>query len=731
MSFNIERYINQKSLRHFGLSNSELTTLIIDTATSAETPHTLFSVLKASGLLDITDSDTHGFVDEVFALVKMADEDVFETQMVNFVIDDNTCSQSAFYIPQPLTKTRNPLPVLAFREHILSAIAEHQTIVLVAETGSGKSTQIPQYLHQAGYSSNGKKVVCSQPYRSAVTSIVARVADEMSSPVGQAVGYSVPFVDRTSNQTVIKYVTDTILLTEMLTHPNLDEYSALIIDDAHERTLSTDILLALVKGIASRRPELRVFISSTTFKDLDKFSEYFDNAPVFYVPGTRYPVEVYYSAQSVENYVNAAVATALQTLVAHSKGDILVFLPSKDEIEDAREHLQGAALMLGNNIPELVTYILCDAPPNEIDPQIFERTPSGYRKVVFAIDVATIAMTIPNVAFVIDSGFVQQKVIDPLTGVSSAAIVPCSRLSANMRAVRSACAEPGKTFCLYTKEGYGSAMKEDSVPEIQRADLTMTVLILKSLGVNDLSRFDLLDRPSNGTLMQASDLLYTLEALDGQGELTRFGKQMAEFPLDPMSSRAILKSAEYMCTDEVLTIISMSHEPSPLFHRSKYLRDQAQDNFGRPGGDIFMLLNIWEQWVASKYSEKFCKDSFLRYETLCRVQDVRDHLASRCEQIGITIESNPCPDDTTPIRKAITAGYFAHAAQLQENGETYRTLKGKHEVFIHPSSSLAEGHPKAKTVLYFDLVSSWKTYMRQVMEIERRWLSEVAPHYSL
>ncbi|KAG1837592.1 pre-mRNA splicing factor [Suillus tomentosus] len=662
---------------------------------------------------------------------------------------------------QTIDETRKSLPIYTYREPLLEAIKEHQVLIVVAETGSGKTTQLPQYLHEAGYTANGQKVGCTQPRRVAAMSVAARVAEEMGTKVGYEVGYSIRFEDCTSDKTVLKYMTDGMLLREFLTEPDLAGYAALIIDEAHERTLSTDILFALVKvgsvcqDIARFRPELRLLISSATM-DAEKFSEYFDNAPVFYVPGRRYPVDIHYTPQPEANYLHAAITTVFQIHTTQPKGDILVFFTGQDEIEAAQENLQETARALGNKIAELIICPIYANLPSDMQAKIFEPTPDGARKVVLATNIAETSITIEGVVFVIDPGFVKQNSYNPRTGMSSLIVVPCSRASANQRAGRAGRVGPGKAFRLYTKWAFANELEENTVPEIQRTNLGMTVLLLKSLGINNFMDFEFMDPPPGETLIRALELLYALGALNDRGELTKLGRRMAEFPVDPMLSKAIISSEKYSCTDEVLTIIAMLSESSSLFYRPKDKKmhaDQARQNFVRTGGDHFTLLNVWEQWADTNYSQQFCYEQFLQFKSLSRARDIRDQLAGLCERVEVVIQSNPNANDVSPVQKAITSGYFYNTAQLQKSGDSYRTLKTHHTVYIHPSSSLFQHQPPVKTVLYYELVMTSKSYMRQVlfptnlmhliallpirqiMEIKPSWLMEgkyyhsIAPHY--
>ncbi|KAI0953476.1 Cyclin-dependent kinase catalytic subunit, variant 4 [Taiwanofungus camphoratus] len=613
-----------------------------------------------------------------------------------------------------IDETRKSLPIYQYREQLLDAIKEHQVLIVVAETGSGKTTQLPQYLHEAGYTANGQKVGCTQPRRVAAMSVASRVAEEMGTKVGYEVGYSIRFEDCTSDKTVLKYMTDGMLLREFLTEPDLAGYSALIIDEAHERTLSTDILFALVKDIARFRPELRLLISSATM-DAEKFSEYFDDAPVFYVPGRRYPVDIHYTPQPEANYLHAAITTVFQIHTTQPKGDILVFFTGQDEIEAAQENLQETARALGNKIAELIVCPIYANLPSDMQAKIFEPTPEGARKVVLATNIAETSITIDGVVFVIDPGFVKQNSYNPRTGMSSLVVVPCSRASANQRAGRAGRVGPGKAFRLYTKWAYANELEENTVPEIQRTNLGMVVLLLKSLGINDLIGFEFMDPPPGETLMRALELLYALGALNDRGELTKLGRRMAEFPVDPMLSKAIIASEDYSCTDEVLTIISMLQESSSIFYRPKDKKlhaDQARQNFVRQGGDHFTLLNVWEQWAETNYSQQFCYEQFLQFKSLSRARDIRDQLAGLCERVEVVVNSNPNTNDITPIQKAITAGYFYNTAQLQRSGDSYRTMKTNQTVYIHPSSSLFQLIPPAKSVLYYELVMTSKSYLR-------------------
>ena len=627
-----------------------------------------------------------------------------------------------------MEQTRKSLPIYEFRDELLEAIAEHQVLVVVAETGSGKTTQLPQYLHEAGYTKNGLKVGCTQPRRVAAMSVAARVAEEVGARLGQEVGYSIRFEDMTSDKTVLKYMTDGMLLREFLTDPELSTYSALIIDEAHERTLSTDILFGLIKDIARFRPELRILISSATL-NAQKFAAFFDNAPIFDVPGRRFPVDMFYTQQPEANYIHAAVTTILQIHTTQPPGDILLFLTGQDEIEATEENLKETMYTLGDKVPELIIAPIYANLPSEMQSKIFEPTPPGTRKVVLATNIAETSITIDGVVYVIDPGFVKQNNYNPKTGMSSLVVEPISRASAQQRAGRAGRVGAGKAFRLYTKWAFKNELLEDTIPEIQRTNLGMVVLMLKSLGINDVLNFDFLDKPPAETIIRSFELLYALGALNHKGELTRLGRRMAEFPVDPMLSKAIINSENFKCTHEILTIISMLQESGSLLYRPKDKRvhaDQAHKTFIKPGGDHFTLLNIFNQWAEANYSQQWCYENFVQFKSLTRVRDIRDQLAALCERVEVVIESNP--NDVVPVQKALTAGYFYNTARIDRGGG-YRTTKNNHTVYVHPSSGLVGVQPAPRFILYYELVLTSKEYMRQCMPIDGAWLSELAPHY--
>uniref|UniRef100_A0AAQ5Y9V2 Pre-mRNA-splicing factor ATP-dependent RNA helicase DHX16 n=1 Tax=Amphiprion ocellaris TaxID=80972 RepID=A0AAQ5Y9V2_AMPOC len=626
---------------------------------------------------------------------------------------------------QSMQEVRRSLPIFPYREDLLAAIHEHQILVIEGETGSGKTTQIPQYLLEDGYTKGGMKIGCTQPRRVAAMSVAARVAEEMSVKLGNEVGYSIRFEDCTSERTVLKYMTDGMLLREFLTEPDLASYSVIIIDEAHERTLHTDILFGLIKDIARFRSDLKVLVASATL-DTERFSCFFDDAPVFRIPGRRFPVDIYYTKAPEADYLEACVVSVLQIHVTQPPGDILVFLTGQEEIEACCELLQERCRRLGSKIAELLVLPIYANLPSDMQAKIFNPTPPGARKVVVATNIAETSLTIDGIIYVIDPGFCKQKSYNARTGMESLIVTPCSRASANQRAGRAGRVAAGKCFRLYTAWAFKHEMEETTVPEIQRTNLGNVVLLLKSLGINDLIHFDFMDPPPHETLVLALEQLYALGALNHLGELTKLGRRMAELPVDPMLSKMILASEQYKCSEEVLTIAAMLSVNNSIFYRPKdkvVHADNARMNFVVPGGDHLVLLNVYTQWVESGYSTQWCYENFIQFRSMRRARDVRDQLEGLMDRIEVEVVSSQ--GDNIPIRKAVTAGYFYHTARLSKGG--YKTVKHQQTVYVHPNSSLFEEQPR--WLIYHELVFTTKEFMRQVIEIESGWLLEVAPHY--
>ncbi|KAL1834081.1 hypothetical protein ACET3Z_003732 [Daucus carota] len=437
--------------------------------------------------------------------------------------------------------------------------------------------------------------------------------------------------------------------------------------------------------IARSGPDLKLLISSATL-DAKKFSDYFDCAPIFNIPGRRFPVEINYTRGPEADYLDAAIVTALQIHVTRSlgDGDILVFLTGQEEIEMAEEILKRRTRGLGTKIGELIICPIYANLPTELQAKIFEPTPKSARKVVLATNIAETSLTIDGIKYVIDPGFVKMKSYSPRSGMESLLVTPISKASANQRAGRAGRTGPGECFRLYTSYNYQNDLEDNTVPEIQRTNLGNVVLNLKSLGIDDLVNFDFIDPPPEASLLKALELLFALSALNKKGELTKVGRKMAEFPLDPMLSKMIVASEKYRCSDEMISIAAMLSIGGSIFYRPK------------------------DKQVRSMKSAR----------------DIRDQLEGLLERVEIEVMSSS--GDLEAIRKAITSAYFPNCARLQKN-RSYTTLKHPQTVHIHPSSGLAQ--VLTRWIVYHELVLTTKEYMRQVSEIKPEWLIDAAPHF--
>ena len=673
-----------------------------------------------------------------------------EAQKLNFVMDTKLESDA-----KPMTKeqlvfaerlkaaesqvskieaTRKSLPIFSYREELLKAIDDYQVLIIVGETGSGKTTQIPQYLYEAGYSKDGLKIGCTQPRRVAAMSVAKRVSEEMGVRLGQEVGYSVRFDNATCEKTKVEYLTDGMLIRVLLTSPDLAEYSCLMIDEAHERSVATDVGLAVAKDLLKLRTDMKLIISSATL-NAQKFAEYFSDeegrpAPIFNIPGRAFPVQINYTSQPESNFLSAALSTIWQIHIGGSpQGDILCFFTGQEEIEAAETSLQETAKKLGNRARELLICPIYAALPADLQGRVFEPTPAGARKVVLATNIAESAITVDGIVYVIDPGFVKENVYNSRTSMESLVVTPCSRASANQRAGRAGRTAPGQCFRLFTRWAFYNELEESPTPEIQRTNLNSLVLLLKSLGIDDLVNWDFLDAPPPEHLIRALENLYALGALNDRGVLSRQGRMQAELPVDPMISAALIAAGKLGCVAEILTIVSLLGESSSLFFRpkdKKLLADSARQRFTIPGGDMLTYLNVFNQWVDADFSKPWCLENFLQERSLNRARDVRDQLAALCDRIEVDISS--CgQNDLQPIQKALCAGFFPNAARLQRDGQTYRTVKNGITTYIHPSSTLIEARPK--WVVFSELVLTSKEYMRNLMPIDATMLVEAAPHY--
>jgi pre-mRNA-splicing factor ATP-dependent RNA helicase DHX15/PRP43 len=641
-----------------------------------------------------------------------------------------------------ILKTRRNLPVHVQRDEFLDLYQKSQILVFVGETGSGKTTQIPQFvLYDDMPQREGKLVACTQPRRVAAMSVAERVANEMDVKLGEEVGYSIRFEDMTGPKTILKYMTDGMLLREAMNDHDLKRYSTIILDEAHERTLATDVLMGLLKEVVLRRPDLKLIIMSATL-DAQKFQRYFNDAPLLAVPGRTHPVEIFYTPEPERDYVEAALRTVLQIHATEAEGDILLFLTGEEEIEDAcrKISLEADEMIREADAGTLKVYPLYGTLPPAQQQRIFEPAPPPRgpnkrpgRKCIVATNIAETSLTIDGIVYVVDPGFSKQKVYNPRIRVESLLVSPISKASAQQRAGRAGRTRPGKCFRLYTEGAFKKELIEQTYPEILRSNLSSTVLELKKLGIDDLVHFDLMDPPAPETLMRALEELNYLACLDDDGNLTHMGKLASEFPLDPALAVMLISSPEFYCSNEILSLTALLSVPQ-VFVRPASARkraDEMKNLFAHPDGDHLTLLNVYHAFKsddAQANARQWCHDHFLSLRSLQSADNVRLQLKRIMEREELELMSTPFEDKKyyENIRRALVSGFFMQVAKREANGKTYTTVKDNQTVLLHPSTVLGG---ESEWVIYNEFVLTSKNYIRTLTGIRGEWLLDISPAY--
>ncbi|BFZ62616.1 DEAH-box ATP-dependent RNA helicase prp43 [Saitoella coloradoensis] len=638
-----------------------------------------------------------------------------------------------------ILKTRRDLPVHQQRAEFLKLYQSTQILVFVGETGSGKTTQIPQFvLFDDMPHLTGKQVACTQPRRVAAMSVAKRVADELDVTLGEEVGYNIRFEDCSGPKTILKYMTDGMLLREAMNDHMLSRYSCIILDEAHERTLATDILMGLMKEIAGRRPDLKIIVMSATL-DAQKFQGYFNDAPLLAVPGRTHPVEIYYTPEPERDYLEAALRTVLQIHASEDDGDILLFLTGEEEIEDAcrKISLEADELSRETDAGPIVVYPLYGSLPPQQQQKIFDPAPPpkfpggrNGRKVVISTNLAETSLTIDGIVYVVDPGFSKQKVYNPRIRVESLLVTPISKASAQQRAGRAGRTRPGKAFRLYTEEAFQKELIDQTYPEILRSNLSSTVLELKKLGIDDLVHFDFMDPPAPETMMRALEELNYLACLDDDGNLTALGRMASDFPLDPTLAVMLIGSPEFYCSNEILSLTALLSVPN-VFVRPNSARkaaDAMKAEFAHPDGDHLTLLNVYHAYKSAEGQSlnNWCYDHFLSARALQSADNVRNQLKRTMERNDLELVSTPFEDKNyyNNIRRALVSGFFMQVAKKTQ--KSYTTVKDDQSVMLHPSTVLQQA---PEWVLYNEFVLTSKNYIRTITAIKPEWLLEIAPVY--
>ncbi|KAL2931771.1 putative pre-mRNA-splicing factor ATP-dependent RNA helicase DEAH9 [Bienertia sinuspersici] len=684
----------------------------------------------------------------------------------------SSSSSSTFGFANNLQNQRQRLPVYKRKDAILFLVENYATTIIVGETGSGKTTQIPQYLNEGGWSDDGHVIACTQPRRLAVQSVASRVAEEMGVKLGEEVGYVIRFEDVTTpGVTRVKFLTDGVLLREMMDDPLLSKYSVIMVDEAHERSISTDVVLGLLKKIQRRRPELRLIISSATI-EAKSIASFFrpskkhrgagdDVVPkrepaIISAEGRGFTVGINYVQEPVADYLQAAVSTVMLIHKQQAAGDILVFLTGQDDIDAAAQLLNEEAQSSDRSTGGLLVLPLYSGLSRAdqarilsssvtLQDLVFSPTPRGKRKVIISTNIAETSLTLEGIVYVVDSGFSKQRFYDPISDIENLVVAPISKASARQRAGRAGRVRPGKCYRLYTEEYFVNEMPAEGIPEMQRSNLVSCVIQLKALGIDNILGFDWPASPSPEAMIRALEILYSLGVLDDDAKLTSpTGFQVAEIPLDPMLSKAMLASGELGCSEEMLTIAAALSVQSiwiSIRGAQKQL-DEARLRFAaaevspsaplyspmlRTQGDHVTFLNVYKGFLQSGKSSKWCHKNFVNYHAMKKVLETREQLKRTAQRLGIILKS--CDKDMQAVRKAITAGFFANACHIEPytHEGKFKTVRTSEDVYIHPSSVLFRVNPK--WVVYHSLVSTDRRYMRNVVTIDPAWLVEVAPHY--
>ncbi|CAG5136665.1 unnamed protein product, partial [Candidula unifasciata] len=557
---------------------------------------------------------------------------------------------------EELKITRRALPIYPARQKIITEIRRLPSAIVIGETGSGKTTQIPQYLLEAGLN-HGDVIAITQPRRVAAISVAGRVAQERNTALGTVVGYCVRFEDVTSPATKLKFMSDGMLLREAILDPTLTRYSIVILDEAHERTIHTDVLFGVVKAAQRRRLKtglklLKIIVMSATM-DVDHFSSYFNKAPVLYLEGRQYPIQVMYAKEPQSDYLFASLVTFFQIHKEAPAGeDVLIFLTGQEEIESAVRTIRDLARDL-RDVPQLLVLPLYAALPSQTQIKVFSKTPKGYRKVVVSTNIAETSITIQGIKYVIDSGMVKAKMYNPHTGLDLLKVVTASKAQVLQRTGRAGREAPGVCYRLFTEAEFDK-LSPNTVPEIQRCNLSSVVLQLMALGISDVLTFDFMDKPSPESIKAALEELVLLGALERQDKsdilkLTPLGKQMSAFPLDPRFAKTILLAKEYGCLEEILSIISVLSVDNVLVSQSSKRKEslEARQKFMSSDGDHITLLNIYRGYKSVNGNKSWCFENFINARNMQTALEVRKQLREICERNSMTFSS--CGKDTSAI----------------------------------------------------------------------------------
>ncbi|KAG9394526.1 Helicase associated domain (HA2) [Carpediemonas membranifera] len=642
-----------------------------------------------------------------------------------------------------MVSPQKALPVYASKKEILKAISSNTVTIVVGATGSGKTTQIPQYLLEL---SEKDKILCTQPRRVAAISIAHRVAEERNCEIGSLVGYSVRFDDKTSSETRLKYATDGMVIRELANDHILSRYKYLLIDEAHERTVATDVLLGVARQLAEQRTDsIRIIIMSATL-DVDVFSAFFASAAPaeIDIPGRTFEVAHYYVNRPEPDYTEAAFAAVVQVHENEPRGDILVFMTGQEDIVGLATQLRELAKevrLKSKDGDDLWVVPLFSALPYDQQRLVFKPTPKGMRKVVIATNIAEASITIPNLTYVIDSGLVKQRRFDPHTLFDTLSTVPISKASVRQRSGRAGRVGPGKVFHLYTRGGF-LGLEDHTDPEIVRCDLAGQYLQLLAAGRNVLA-FPFISPPPTDTKRTALRLLLKLGAIQHDSTvdpadatampfvLTDVGTKLAKFPLEPNHAMSLIAAHELGCLAGVLTVMSMLSVDNILAPPHAAATDGDDDRvrsaraaYASPYGDHLTMMRLYNAWEGEKQPNHWCKGVQLNPANLKKAKLIRTQLEDVAKKnlvdstAGLTQHSGLSED--ARVLMALCRGMVDNIAD--RNGPAFEVRGTKQQVFIHPTSVLFRRNDVGEHLLFDEQVVTTKKYIRVVSKINAEWL---------
>ena len=618
------------------------------------------------------------------------------------------------------------LPISARVADIAAAIERHQVIIVAGATGSGKTTQLPKILLDMGRGTD-RLIGVTQPRRIAATSVATRVASELQCELGQEVGYQIRFEERTSSRTYVKFMTDGILLAEIQGDRLLEKYDTLVIDEAHERSLTIDFLLGWLKRILPQRPDLKVLISSATI-ETERFSEFFDGAPVIQVEGRTFPVEVLYEPPAPELDLPEAVANAVDTVTSlDPRGDILVFLPGEREIRETEREL--TARKLRHTVVQPLYSRLSAADQRKV----FHAIPG--RRVILATNVAETSLTIPGIVYVIDTGVARLSRYEPRTGTTSLQIEAVSQASADQRKGRCGRVRDGICVRLYDEQSF-AARPAFTDPELKRTGLSGVILRMKSLALGDVEDFPFLDPPQGRAIAEGYRVLQELGALDDERKLTPLGARLARFPVDPRVGRMILAGVEQGCVAEVLVLAAALNiqDPRERPRAAEQKADQLHARFRVESSDFLGLLKLWAfvreaQQKGMSELRRVCKDSFLSFLRIREWGEVHRQLEDVARELRINEppggRAAPKGDLEGRLHRALLSGLLSKIGQWNPEQRVYIGAK-QTRFALHPSSALAKKPPA--WVMAFELVQTSQLFARSAAKLDPEWLDEVGQH---